>query len=283
MPSVRVGTSGWIYKHWRGAFYPPGLPQRRWLEFYAEHFHTVEVNFSFYRLPERSTFESWRRRAPPGFTYAVKGSRFITHLKQLHEPEEHVAPFFERVAGLGHAAGPILWQLPPRLRRDDARLDRFLAALPAGLQNAIEFRHESWLAEPVFELLAVHGVALCIPDHPRLPQALRLTTDWTYLRFHYGGGAARDGRDGNPDQTTDGDYRPEELARWAERISRFESEGVAVWAYFNNDWHGYAIRDALTLRGLLAPARPAPSGTPARGRRLQNLPPATGAPLGRQP
>lgn len=257
MPSVRVGTSGWIYKHWRGAFYPPGLPQRRWLEFYAEHFHTVEVNFSFYRLPERSTFESWRLRAPPGFTYAVKGSRFITHLKQLHEPEEHVALFFERVAGLGHAAGPILWQLPPRLRRDDARLDRFLAALPAGLQNAIEFRHESWLAEPVFELLTAHRVALCIPDHPRLPQALRLTAGWTYLRFHYPG-RARTAALGS--QESDGDYPPDELARWAERIRRFQAEGAAVWAYFNNDWRGYAIRNALALRELLGAWRGATSG-----------------------
>ncbi len=250
MPSVRVGTSGWIYKHWRGVFYPAGLPQRRWLEFYAEHFDTVEVNFSFYRLPERATFESWRRRAPPGFAFAVKGSRFITHLKQLHEPEEHVALFFERVAGLGDAVGPVLWQLPPRLRRDDARLAAFLAVLPAGFQNAIEFRHESWLAEPVFDLLSAHGVALCIPDHPHLPQALRLTAGWTYLRFHYGGG----------DHDTDGDYPPAELEAWAGRIRRFQAEGAAVWAYFNNDWRGYAIRNALALRELLGVRRGANSG-----------------------
>jgi uncharacterized protein YecE (DUF72 family) len=213
--------------------------------------------FRFYRLPERTTFADWRRCSPPGFSYAVKGSRFITHLKQLHEPEEHLARCFERVAGLGDAVGPVLWQLPPRLRRGDVRLRVFPAVLPAGFQNAIEFRHESWLAESVFERLAAHGVALCIPDHPHLPQALRLTTDWTYLRFHYPGRArtVRNGSGGG-----DGQYPPGELVRWAERIRRFQAEGAAVWAYFNNDWGGYAIGNARALRELLGAGRGAATG-----------------------
>ena len=252
LPPVRIGTSGWIYKHWRGGFYPPGLPQRRWLEFYAEHFDSVDVNFSFCRLSERATFESWRRRAPPGFAYAVEGSRYVTHLKHLHDPEEHVALFFERVAGLGDAVGPILWRRPPRLRRDDARLRAFLATLPPGYQNAIEFRHESWLAEPVFDRLAARGVALCIPDHPRLPRALRLTAGWSYIRFHYPRRAPRDDGNGGRDPDTDGDYPPQELALWAERIRRFQAQGAAVWADFNNDQPGFAVTDAQVLRTLHA-------------------------------
>ncbi len=246
-PDIRIGTSGWVYKHWRNVFYPHGVPQSRWLAFYAEHFDTVEVNFSFYRLPAKQTFASWRQRAAPGFRYAVKGSRYITHLKRLLEPEEHVNRFFERVAGLGDRSGPILWQLPPDLHRDDERLRRFLAALPAEYRSTVEFRHESWHVEPVYELLAEHRVALSIPDHPRYPQALRLTAGWTYIRFHYGG-------------SPDGDYTPAELDRWADRIRAFRDQGAEVWAYFNNDWlpaqgqpdpRPLALQDALSLRGRL--------------------------------
>jgi uncharacterized protein YecE (DUF72 family) len=239
---LRIGTSGWIYKHWRGLFYPPGLPQRRWLEFYARHFDTVEVNFSFYRLPARETFEAWRERAAPGFCYAVKGSRFVTHLKRLRDPREHVDLFLSRVAGLDDRTGPILWQLPPDFRRDDARLRGFLEALAREYHNAVEFRHESWMAEPVLEMPAEHGVALRIPDHPRFPRPLRLTAGWTYIHFHYGGA-------GN------GNYGGDELAAWAERIRGFQQQGAAVWAYFNNDWAGLAIKNALALRERLTPAR----------------------------
>ncbi|MBI4491679.1 MAG: DUF72 domain-containing protein [Chloroflexi bacterium] len=242
MSELRIGTSGWIYRHWRGVFYPEGLPQREWLEFYAQHFDTVEVNFTFYRLPGRETFEAWQRRAPPGFCYAVKGSRFITHLKRLLEPEPHVALFFERLAGLGDRVGPVLWQLPPDFRRDDERLERFLAALPRTYQHTLEFRHESWLAEPVFQRLAEHGAALCIPESPHLPRALRLTANWTYLRFHQGARA--------------GDYTAEQLAAWAKQIRAFLEQGVAVWAYFNNDERGYAVQNARELRArLVDPAR----------------------------
>ena len=220
----RIGTSGWIYRHWRGLFYPGRLPQREWLEFYIRHFDTVEVNFSFYRLPSRATFETWRDRVDPGFVYAVKGSRFITHLKRLRDPAEHLALFFDRLQGLGDRTGPVLWQLPPDFRRDDDRLSGFLAALPQTYRHTIEFRHESWLDEVVFQRLADCGVALCIPDSPRLPKALRLTADWTYIRFHGG--------------SRDGDYPPDELDTWAERIRGFQAQGAAIWAYFNNYWGG---------------------------------------------
>ena len=237
MVELRIGTSGWIYKHWKGVFYPERLPQARWLEFYAQTFDTVEINFSFYRLPSLKTFQNWRARVGPHFRYAVKGSRYITHLKRLLEPEEHVALFFERVAGLSDRAGPILWQLPPDFPCDEARLDHFLRVLPTNYRHTVEFRHESWLVERVFEQLARYSVALCIPERPGLAHALRLTTDWTYLRFHQG--------------VRGGDYTPEQLDEWAKRISRWLGQGVSVWAYFNNDWRGYAVKNALELRERL--------------------------------
>ncbi len=235
--SIRIGTSGWIYRHWRKVFYPERLPQREWLEFYQAHFDTVEINFTFYRLPPVETFESWRRRAGPDFHYAVKGSRFITHLKRLSEPREHVGLFFERLRALGDRAGPVLWQLPPDFERDDERLAAFLSTLPRSHRHAVEFRHQSWLVEEVFELLGRHEVALCIPDSPRSPRALRLTAGWTYLRFHQG--------------ATHGDYTEEEIDAWGERIRDFQRQGAAVWAYFNNDVHGYAIKNARQLRARL--------------------------------
>lgn len=243
---LRIGTSGWIYKHWKGLFYPQRLPQRAWLDFYAQHFDTVEINCTFYRLPTRETFESWRDRAAPGFCYAVKGSRFITHLRRLREPAEHVRLFAERLAGLGDRAGPVLWQLPPDFRRDDGLLAAFLEALPRQWRHTVEFRHESWLCEPVFGLLERHGVALCIPDHPTLPNATRLTADWAYFRFHAGRGEG-------------GDYTESQLDDWAQRIRGFLAAGADVWAYFNNDAHGFAIKNANQLRerlGIAVPLRP---------------------------
>ena len=236
---LHIGTSGWIYEHWRGVFYPERLPQREWLDFYAREFDTVEINFTFYRLPSRETFQSWRDRAAPAFSYAVKGSRFVTHLKRLRDPEQHVGRFFERLQGLGDRAGPILWQLPPNFHRNDERLRGFLAALPREYRHAIEFRHASWLVEAVFAHLAEDGLALCIPDRPDLPQTVRLTANWTYVRFH-----------GGTDEG--GSYTAAQLDDWAERIRAFLARGAAVWVYFNNDWHGHAIRNARDLRARLA-------------------------------
>jgi uncharacterized protein YecE (DUF72 family) len=238
LSELRIGTSGWIYKHWRGTFYPKDLPQKEWLAFYAERFDTVEINFSFYRLPKKETFEAWRDQAAPDFRYAVKGSRFITHMKKLGDPETHVRLFTERLEGLGDRTGPVLWQLPPQYKRNEVRLEAFLAALPAAYRHAIEFRHASWLVESVYARLTRHGVALCIPDHPEIPKALKLTTDWTYLRFHAG--------------AREGDYTDAELDTWAGHIRDFRAQGAAVWAYFNNDWRGFAIKNAEALRARLA-------------------------------
>ncbi len=237
--TVRIGTSGWVYRHWKGRFYPPGLASSRWLEFYATHFSTVEVNFSFNRLPGAETFAGWRAQTPPGFCFAVKGSRLITHLKRLKDPSSHVATFFAHAEALGEKLGPVLWQLPPRFRRDDERLEAFLAALPADRRQAIEFREASWFVEPVYALLARHGVALCIADSGGVtaPPEPRLTTGWTYLRFHSG--------------LADGNYTEAQLRHWAGVVAGFRDAGVAVYAYFNNDWEGFAVENARRLQALL--------------------------------
>jgi uncharacterized protein YecE (DUF72 family) len=240
---LRIGCSGWIYRHWKGLFYPEGLPQKRWFEHYARHFDTVEINFTFYRLPRHEAFAAWREQAPPGFVYAVKASRFITHVRRLREPEEGIGRLTERLAHLGDRAGPVLWQLPPDFERDDERLDRFLDALPTPYQHTVEFRHASWLVEDVYARLRRRGVALTVTDSSgRWPSAVELTADWTYLRFH--GGPAG------------GDYPPEVLEPWARRIEEWLQRGLPVWVYFNNDWEGFALRDAWWLRDRLAGAAP---------------------------
>jgi uncharacterized protein YecE (DUF72 family) len=235
---LRIGCSGWVYTHWKGRFYPPKLPQKSWFEFYAEHFDTVEINNSFYRLPKPETFEGWRQRAPEGFRFAVKGSRFITHIKRLKDPEEGVKRFFGSAEKLGPRAGPFLWQLSPSFERDDDRLAGFLRALPRTYLHTFEFRHKSWLVPDVYALLGEHRAALCIPDRPDLPQDVRCTTDWCYIRLH---GSNHD----------NGNYAEADLATWAGRIREFLNDGADVWAYFDNDQEGFAIENARTLRRLL--------------------------------
>ena len=237
--AVRIGTSGWNYKHWRNIFYPPGLPASRWLEYYVEHFDTVEINYSFYRLPTAENFAAWRERVPPGFLFAVKGNRFITHLKRLTDPGEPLGRFFERARALGPTTGPILWQLPPNFHCDVERLEAFLVALPTDCLHAFEFRHDSWYCEPVYAALAAHDAALCLADRGGGTTPLVRPASWTYVRFHGGLG------DGWA-------YTDEQLRAWAERIARYRAEGAAVYAYFNNDPHGHAIADARRLRELLA-------------------------------
>jgi uncharacterized protein YecE (DUF72 family) len=239
---VHVGCSGWNYAHWRERVYPKGLPPKRWLEHYATLFDTVEVNSTFYRLPKRSAVEGWVRQSPPEFVFTVKASRYLTHVKRLTEMRKGVALFYERIEPLLDSGklGPVLWQLPPTFRRDDERLASALAELPAG-RHCFEFRHESWFTDEVYELLRRGSVALVIGDSPERPfQAHELTADWTFVRLHHG---AR-GRNGN--------YSDREIHEWAERIRRWR-ESVEVYAYFNNDWNGYAVRNGLALKRLLEP------------------------------
>ena len=235
---VRIGCSGWIYKHWRGLFYPEKLPVKRWFEYYAGEFDTVEINNSFYRLPKAETFDAWQEQAPPGFCYAVKVGRFGTHRKKLLDPEPWLARHLERADLLGSHMGPNLLQLPPRWKRSTERLDHFLAVAPERIRWAVEVRDASWLHDDVFEVLARHGAALCIHDliagHP-----WERTTDWTYVRFHGPRATEAPYR---------GRYDGRRLAPVARRLQGWMEEGTDVFAYFNNDTEGHAVTDAAWLR-----------------------------------
>jgi uncharacterized protein YecE (DUF72 family) len=237
---AHIGCSGWNYKHWREVLYPRGLPALRWLEHYAAHFDTVEVNATFYRLPTEKVVTSWVEATPPDFVFAVKASRYLTHVKRLRELGDGAARLLERIEPLVESGklGAILWQLPETFHRDDVRLGKALAELPPG-RHCFEFRHESWFAPPVERLLRDHGVALVIGDHPERPfQTQARTADWTYVRFHLGRGR-------------DGSYTPAQLRRWAETVREWREQGD-VYAYFNDDWAGHAIREAQRLRELVA-------------------------------
>jgi uncharacterized protein YecE (DUF72 family) len=237
---VRIGCSGWNYAHWRETVYPKGLPPRRWLEHYATLFDTVEVNTTFYRLPTRSAVAGWVEQSPPGFLFAVKGSRYLTHMKRLTDLGRGLERFYERIQPLVESPkmGPVLWQLPGNFHRNDERLAGALEQLPPG-RHCFEFRHESWFAPEVYELLRSHGAALVIGDHPQRPfQTLELTTDWTFIRFHYGSRGRR------------GNYSERELEEWACRIAAWRTESE-VFVYFNNDWEGFAVRNGLQLKERL--------------------------------
>jgi uncharacterized protein YecE (DUF72 family) len=237
---VWVGCSGWNYAHWRERVYPRGLPTRRWLAHYATLFDTVEINATFYRLPNVAVVERWVAESPPGFLFSVKASRYLTHLKRLTDLGPGLQRFYERIDPLVRSPklGPVLWQLPGNFHRDDERLRSALAQLPPG-RHCFEFRHESWFVPEVYDLLRGHGAALVIGDTPTRPfQTHELTTDWTFIRFHWGSRGRR------------GNYSESELAEWQERISAWRKR-VEVFAYFNNDWEGFAVRNGLWLRDKL--------------------------------
>src|SRR4051794_30001731 len=240
--AVRIGCSGWNYASWKQEFYG-GRPARLWLEHYAEHFDTVEVNNTFYRLPNREAVANWERTAPEGFLFTIKASRYLTHIKRLRELGEGLARFYERIEPLRTSPkmGPILWQLPPTFKRDDERLAAALARLDRTEErHCFEFRHPSWFADDVYALLREHRVALVVGDRPEVHafQAQEFTADWTVVRFHYGSRGRR------------GNYSETELREWADRL-RAWSEQVEVLAYFNNDWEVFAIRNARRLIDLL--------------------------------
>jgi len=241
--SPRVGCSGWNYKSWRGRFYPPDLPVARWLEYYATRFDTVEINNSFYRLPDRSTFASWRTQVPSAFLFAVKGSRFLTHMKRLLDPDEPIQRLFSSVYGLGRRLGPVLYQLPPTLAIDLPRLDRFLQALPRSSSgprlHVVEFRHPSWYVADTFELLTRRRVTLCV--HDKLGSAINepMVGPCVYVRFHGTSGRYH------------GSYSRRQLDRWAHVLAEQIHGGRRVFAYFNNDPEAVATANALTLREML--------------------------------
>jgi uncharacterized protein YecE (DUF72 family) len=239
--SVRIGCSGWNYASWRNDFYPPRTPASRWLEHYAQVFDTVEVNSTFYRLAKRDAVARWVEQTPEGFCFTVKASRYLTHIKRLNDIGQGIERFYAPLEPLVEAGrlGPVLWQLPPDFRRDDAKLAALLDAVPEG-RHCVEFRHPSWFAEEVYELLRWHGAALVIGDRKGLEfQTHEIVGDWTFVRFHHG----HRGRRGN--------YSDTELDEWAARIGDW-SRRVDAYVYFNNDWEVFAPRNAVALKRKLA-------------------------------
>lgn len=238
---VHVGCSGWVYRHWRGLLYPEGLPQRLWFQRYAEDFDTVEINASFYRVPKAETFDGWREKAPPGFRYAVKVNRFITHMKKLVECPDETAAFISLARRLGDTLGPLLYQLPPSLQKDLPRLEAFLARLPEDLDQVVEFRHKSWYDEEVLALLDRRSVGFVAHDMKGLVSPRWASGRAAYVRFHGTGRYV-------------GRYSDEALLEWTDWIVAQARLGRSVWCYFNNDIHGHALEDARTLKSMVGQA-----------------------------
>jgi len=245
---LRIGCSGWLYKHWRGDFYPAELPVSRWFAHYALSFDTVEINNSFYRLPPPDTFAKWREQAPSHFLYAVKASRFLTHMKKLRDPDDPLFRFFESTKELGPRLGPILYQLPPHWPINVERFDTFLRALApaargAGLKTVpytvVEFREPSWYDERIFDLMREHNVALCLHDMQGSATGKLVVGPFVYVRFHFG------------TKKYGGRYSDERLNEWADWLADRASDGLHVFAYFNNDTGGHAPRDAARLRRII--------------------------------
>lgn len=238
MASLLIGTSGWVYAHWRNRFYPKRLPQTRWLEYYTGHFSTVEINNSFYRLPPKEAFETWRKRTPDDFVFAVKASRYITHLKRLRDSGPSLNLFMQRAVHLGSKLGPVLFQLPPRFPINLDLLESFLTILPKTIRPVMEFRDPSWHVQAVYDLLARYNAVYCIMVSPKLKRELIVTARGLYIRFHSPGGI----RPG---------FGRQRLREWADHIQSLMRNADEGWVYFNNDARGAAIEDAYTLRELL--------------------------------
>jgi uncharacterized protein YecE (DUF72 family) len=238
---VFIGTSGWHYKHWLGGvFYPPETKAAQMFDFYARHFNTVEINNSFYHLPTAKTFDNWRESSPRGFQFAVKASRFITHMKKLKDPKPSSEKFFHVAQRLEQKLGPVLFQLPPRWKLNTERFAAFLESLPREHKYAFEFRDESWLAPEVYRLLRKHKAAFCIHDFADMKIPHEITAKFTYLRFH-----------GPTSAKYWGSYSDDELKKWPDRIEHWREELSHVYVYFNNDPEGAAVRNALTLKSLV--------------------------------
>jgi uncharacterized protein YecE (DUF72 family) len=246
---IRIGTSGYLYRHWRGVLYPEGLPQREWLPWYARWFDTVELNATFYRLPSPSAVDRWRTIVPRGFTFSAKGSRYLTHLKRLLDTDAGLERFYAPISHLGPSLGCVLWQLPPHMKPDLERLDLFLSKVPPG-RHAVEFRDEAWYEDATCDVLDRHGAAFCEHDNvARAPP--RLTGGWRYLRFH--------GTTGK----YSGRYGADALRTVAEDLVRWAAGERDAFVYFNNDLGGHAVHDALTLLALVGEERPGLEAAPS--------------------
>ena len=248
--TVWIGTSGWQYAHWRGRFYPQGVRQPAWLEYFAERFATVESNNAFYRLPEAETFAAWARRTPDDFVMAVKASRYLTHIRRLRDPDEPVKRFLDRTAHLGRKLGPVLLQLPPSLQANLTALEETPGLFPPSIRVAVEFRHLSWFTDDVRELLRRHAAVLCLADRRGLLSPLWRTVDWAYLRFHEGRAEPRPC------------YGQHALDSWAGRLAEQWRPAEDIYVYFNNDPAGCALRDAVVFARALDRAGLQPTRVP---------------------
>jgi uncharacterized protein YecE (DUF72 family) len=235
---IHIGTSGWHYEHWKGPFYPDHLPNSSLLKFYADRFCTVEINNSFYRMPQEKTLRDWRDAVPAGFIFAVKGSRYITHMKKLKDAGNPVNSFLEKIGVIGDRLGPVLFQLPPRWNVNTGRLDSFLGLLPKRYRYAFEFRDPSWFVGKVYDLLAEHEAAFCIYDLDGRQSPKTVTADFVYIRLH------------GPDGPYRGQYSGKQLAGWAGAVSTWAARGKTVYCYFDNDEAGHAAINAGNLRDM---------------------------------
>jgi len=232
-----VGTSGWNYDHWRGTFYPEAIPKSRWLEYYCQVFTTIEVNATFYRQINQSTFQRWRENTPEDFIWSAKANRFITHIKRLKDAKDPLDKFLSQIGVLERKLGPVLFQLPPSLVFEKDTVETFLSLLPQGNRYTVEARHESWMTDDALSMLRDHGIAWCISDTAgRYPYLEAVTADFVYIRLH---GSKR---------LYGSLYTEDELALWGEKI---QSWGIDVYVYFDNDYLGYAPKNALRLKELL--------------------------------
>ncbi|HJU62538.1 MAG TPA: DUF72 domain-containing protein [Candidatus Binatia bacterium] len=238
-PRIHIGTSGWHYKHWRGSFYDPDARAADMLRFYVQQFDTVEINNSFYRLPTKAALQNWRDVAPGKFCFAVKGSRFLTHMKKLKDPEPGLGRFFDRVETLGRKLGPILFQLPPGWQCNSERLASFLRALPPQRRYAFEFRNPTWHQEVIYELLRSHNAAFCIYELAGFQSPVQISADFAYVRLH------------GPDGAYQGKYTNKQLGGWAEQIRHWQRRLKNIYVYFDNDQNGYAACNALELKKML--------------------------------
>ncbi len=237
--SGRVGCSGWQYRHWKGNFYPSALPQKKWLEFYAERFDTVEINNSFYRLPTEKTFSEWRERVPDRFLFSVKASRYLTHLRRLKDPADPLELFWRRARRLGPKLGPVLYQLPPYWKRNEKRFFDFLDALPENALHVVEFRDPTWYTDEIFRAMEARGVAMCIHDHHASVSPRETVGPFAYVRFH-----------GSPEHP-EGAYSKRHLRAWAAWLAEEADSGKEIFAYFNNDAFSHAPKNAAALREFL--------------------------------
>ncbi|MDZ7262486.1 MAG: DUF72 domain-containing protein, partial [candidate division KSB1 bacterium] len=242
--NVYIGTSGWNYRHWEGRFYPQGLKQKNWFNYYARYFNTVEINNTFYHLPQKEVFENWNRSSPDHFLFVVKASRFITHMKKLKDPQESTRNFLENASGLGSKIGPVLFQLPPFWNLDLERLKSFAHYIThqqiiPDLKVALELRNPTWVQQEVFEVLQNYNLALCFADWPELPIEEPVTADFIYLRRH------------GPSSLYASCYSQQQLWQDAEKIIDWRNQGKDVFVYYNNDAQAWAVENALTLMQMV--------------------------------